>query len=64
MPEHPDLNRFRQRVQESSENHRSTVTPQTNEIHRDHVQGRMTSDERRRVEDQAAAEIRRAMGNA
>lgn len=67
MPEHPDLNFFRQRVAESQGDgttNLSVVAPTGSEIQREHAEGRMTPAERQRVENQAAAEIRRAMGDA
>lgn len=66
MPERPNipLSQFTSRVMESSETHRSTVTPQTSEVHYEHAQGRMTPQERQASVDRAAAELRRAVDGA
>lgn len=69
MPwEHPDLGRFRERVAESSELHKSTISPRDDYdstgriiIHGD---GRLNPDEKSRVVQEEAARIRRALGDA
>jgi hypothetical protein len=66
MPERPnlDLGQFTRGIERSSEHHRSVIAPQTNEVHREHAQGRMTSQERQASVDRAAAELRRAVDGA
>jgi hypothetical protein len=68
MPwEHPDLGKFRSRVAESSELHKSSIGPR-DEIRPDgkiriHTQG-FDPDERERIVAREAAELRRALGDA
>jgi hypothetical protein len=61
MPEHPGLNQMRKRVEESSDTHRSVIAPKDNEIHKG---GHMNDAERRRVIDESAALLRRALDGA
>jgi hypothetical protein len=69
MPEKPnlDLSQFRNRVNESSELHKSTVGPR-DEIRPDgklriHKDG-FDPDEKQRIVEREAAELRRALGGA
>jgi hypothetical protein len=66
MAERPNipLSQFRSRVEESSETHRSTVVPRTEQLNPEHRQGRMTPAERQASVDRAAAELLRASGGA
>lgn len=66
MAERPNipLSQFRSRVEQSSDTHRSTVTPHTDRLEPEHRQGRMTPAERQASVDRAAAELLRASGGA
>jgi len=63
MAERPNipLSQFTKRIEESSENHRSTISPRDNEIHKG---GRMNDAERQRVVQESAAIIKRAVDGA
>ena len=66
MAERPNLplSQFRSRVESSSDTHRSTVTPRTDQLNPEHRQGRMTPDERSRIVNEEAAKLRRALDGA
>ena len=52
---------MRKRVEESSDTHRSVIAPKDNEIRKG---GHMNDSERRRVVDESAALLRRALDGA